>query len=134
MAEKVIISEIVIKNDWCNLKDNNGREISVFIGTKDGKQSNPTLKEPLTKAKPGDEVEMNVVPGKDGVKLFGWEPKAVSGGSGKSFAPQDKSFLAAQNAAIASATAWNLNKDMTNDKLIETAEILHKWLLSKKSA
>lgn len=133
--EKVIVANIVLKNDWANLTDNNDREISVFLGTdKNGKTSNASLKPILEKAKPGDEVEMDVKAGKDGTKLFGWEPKAAGSGGGKSFPAADKSFQGALAAAQAAGSMMALQKDATYEKWEELFNKIHAAILTKKSS
>ncbi len=136
-AEKVIIAEIVLKNDWFNLKDNNSREISVFVGTdKSGKVSNPGLNNVLKNSKVGDEVEMDIKAGKDGVKLFGWEVRAAGSGSGgaKTFTPADKAFQAALAAGPAASALLSLSKEATFEKWNEMFEKIHAAILAKKSA
>lgn len=132
--EKVIIAEKTFKNDWFNITDNKGREISVFVGkSKEGKDSNPTLKAPLEAAKSGDEVEMDVKPGKDGVKLFGWEAKTGGGFGGKSFAPKDKSFDAGIAAISAAAAMYGLQKDTPIQTVLNAAESFHAFIMSKET-
>lgn len=131
--EKVILAEIVLKNDWANLKDNNGREISVFLGTdKSGKASNASLKPLLEKARPGDEIEMDVKAGKDGTKLFGWEPKqAGSGSGGKGYAPKDKIWESALAAANAASNMLALTKDASTAQFDTLFEHIHGQIISK---
>lgn len=130
---KVILADIKVNGDWINLKDNNNREISV--STKDRKTGNPInqkLKATLLNAKSGDEVEMDVREWKDKdnvTKYFGNEAK--DGGSGKKFTPKDKSFEAAQTAALACATLY-ANKTAEEQKNFpKTFENIHKMIMDK---
>lgn len=132
--EKIILAEINAKGDWFNLKTNTNKEISVYVGKKkDGEASNPKLKEILAKSITGDTVEIKLTD-KDG-KTYGWDPQEErkGGGGGKSFAPKDKPFEAAQTAALAAAQAFALEKEKTNEKLVATAEALYTFIMSKAS-
>lgn len=97
-VEKVKIASISFKNNWYNLKDAAGRDISVGLMDKQSNPINPKLKGILENAKEGDEVEMDLRDWNG--KFFGNDVKAVGAG-GKSFAPKDKSFDAALAAAQA---------------------------------
>lgn len=131
--EKVIIKEIKVNGDWYNIKDDKGREISVCIKDKAGADKNPKLKPFLIAAKEGDTLEMKVTGGKEN-KFYGWDPDDVKKGGNKPFTPQDKSFEAAKIAAQAAASFHSLQKEITKEKLIETAEALHAFMMGKITA
>lgn len=131
---KVIIATVKVNGDWINLTDNTGKAISV--STKDKKSGNPvnqTLKTILTDPnfKQGSEVEMDVKEWEG--KFFGNEVKAANKG-GKSFTPKDKSFEAAQTAALACATLYANKTGEDVAKLPATFEIIHKLIMGKVTA
>jgi len=124
METKIIIAEISDKNGWYNIKTNEGKEVSVMAA------KCPKLTEVLKTAIAGTEVTGKLVE-KDG-KLYLWDlNEQKSGGSGKSFAPKDKSFEAAIAAAAAASKLWGLNKDVSDEKALATAEKIHTWIMSK---
>lgn len=130
---KVIIADVKVNGDWINLKDNAGKEISVSTKSKEGNAINQTLKATLTSPnfKNGDEVEMEVKEWKG--KWFGNEPKSGAG-KGKSFTPKDKSFEAAQTAALACATLYANKTGEEVAKLPATFEVIHKLIMGKVTA
>ncbi len=123
---KVIIATAKQNNDWYNVTDNTGREISVSLKSKEGKLQNQKLKAVLDTVKPGEEVEMEVKDWKG--KWFGNEPKSFNG-AGKKFAPADRSFDAAKTAALAVATLYANKTDVSG--LPATFETIHKLIMAK---
>lgn len=129
---KVIIATVKVNGDWINLTDNNGKEISV--STKDKKTSNPVnqkLKAILTSPsfKEGTEVEMDVKEWQG--KFFGNESRDFKA---KSFTPKDKSFEAAQTAAMACATLFATKTAEEIKTLPKVFETIHALIMTKVTA
>lgn len=132
---KTIIAKKELKGDWWNLTLNTGQEVSVFTGTdKNGKASNPALHTELINVTIGGEVDMDVKPGKDGTKMFGWEVRAGGAGGGKGFAPADKPFQGALSAAQAASNMLSLTKDPTKEQFDTWFDHIHAKIMSTKTS
>ena len=131
-TEKIKIASIGFKNNWYNLKDSTGRDISVGLVDKEGKAINPKLKGILENTKEGDEVEMDLREWNG--KYFGNDIKAAGAGGAKSFAPKDKSFEAALAAAQAVGSMLGGRETAITPSGFDTLfEHVHAKIMSKAS-
>lgn len=123
MENKVIIASVTNSGDWFEATLNDGRKVSVWTGTKDGKTSNPLLKEALSKATPGSEIEMKIVP--KGDKNYGWEVQANNNGKGKTYLPQDKGLSTYLSCLNSTCLLFSHQQSLSAQVITQTAEFFY---------
>jgi len=119
---KVKIKTITTTDKFVNVLGEDGIKYGI------AKDRSPNLVAVLAKAKEGDEISGEYFLYKDNHYLS--DPKEGKAG-GKSFAPKDKSFEAAQTASLAAAQFYSLDKEKSDDKVLALAEKIHGFIMGK---